>query len=292
MPGAIDAWAAILNAHGTFGLDRALAPAIRYAEHGFPVASRIAWDWAGAVGKLAADAGATRHYLRDGRAPADGDVVKLPALAQTLATIAMKGPRAFYEGPIADDMVATVAGRGSFLAAEDFASHRGEVVAPIRTNYRGLDVLELPPNTQGLAALVLLNILERFDLAALDARRRPHHLALRPRGSPALARQPKLQPVHAPVPALLDKHFGRARGRIDHARRVPLPSKPAPPAHRVSVVDRDRQRFLSTAVLDLAWASASRPGSRCQSAPASCSSAHPTAPEQRPCTPSSRARIS
>ena len=168
VPGAIDAWAAILKAHGRFGLDRALAPAIHYAEQGFPVAARIAWDWARAVGKLAADAGATRHFLFDGRAPAEGDVVRLPALAQTLKTIAAQGPRAFYEGLIADDMVAAVAERGSFLTADDFARHRGEVVAPIATNYRGLDVLELPPNTQGLTALVLLNILERFDLAALD----------------------------------------------------------------------------------------------------------------------------
>src|SRR5262249_18852834 len=141
VPGAIDAWAAILDAHGRFSLDRALAPAIHYAERGFPVAARIAWDWAREVGKLRNDAGAARHFLFDGSAPAEGDVVKLPALARTLRTIAAKGPRAFYEGPIADDIVATVAARGSFLAAEDLARHRGEVVAPISTNYRGLDVL-------------------------------------------------------------------------------------------------------------------------------------------------------
>src|SRR5262249_40186055 len=168
VPGAIDAWAAILDAHGRFSLDRALAPAIHYAERGFPVAARIAWDWAREVGKLRADAGAARHFLFDGRPPAEGDVVKLPALARTLRSIAAMGPRAFYADPIAEDIVATVAARGSFLAVEDLARHRGEVVAPISTNYRGLDVLELPPNTQGLTVLVLLNILERFDLAALD----------------------------------------------------------------------------------------------------------------------------
>ena len=84
VPGAIDAWAAILAAHGRFPLARALAPAIHYAEDGFPVAARIAWDWAQVAGKLRADAGAARHYLLDGRAPAEGDVVRLPALAQTL----------------------------------------------------------------------------------------------------------------------------------------------------------------------------------------------------------------
>src|SRR5262245_15933097 len=113
VPGAIDAWAAILAAHGRFPLARALAPAIRHAEGGFPVAARVARDWARLVEKLAADPGATRHYLFDGRPPAEGDVVKLPALARTLAAIAAHGPRAFYEGPIADDIVATVAARGS-----------------------------------------------------------------------------------------------------------------------------------------------------------------------------------
>jgi gamma-glutamyltranspeptidase/glutathione hydrolase len=132
VPGAIDAWGAILEAHGKFSLERVLAPAIRYAASGFPVASRVAWDWAREVEKLRADAGSARHFLFAGRAPAEGDVVKLPALARTLATIAAKGPRAFYEGPIAEDIVATVAARGSFLAAEDFANHRRRAL-PSRT---------------------------------------------------------------------------------------------------------------------------------------------------------------
>jgi gamma-glutamyltranspeptidase / glutathione hydrolase len=247
VPGAIDAWAAILAAHGRFGLDRALAPAIRYAEHGFPVAARIAWDWASAAGKLAADPGARRHYLVDGCAPAEGDIIKLPALAETLKAIAAKGPRAFYEGPIADDMVATVAARGSFLTAEDFAAHRGDVVAPICTNYRGLDVLELPPNTQGLTALVLLNILERFDLAALDPLGADRlHLAVEAARLAYAVRDTHIADpatMRASVPALIDKQFADAlAGRIDPARRVPLPSAPSPASDTVylTVVDRDR----------------------------------------------------
>jgi gamma-glutamyltranspeptidase / glutathione hydrolase len=247
VPGAIDAWAAILAAHGRFSLDRVLAPAIHYGESGFPVAARIAWDWAQAVGKLRADAGAARHLLFDGRAPADGDVVRLPALAQSLKTIAAQGPRAFYEGPLAQDMVATVAARGSFLAAEDFARHRGEVVAPIATNYRGLDVLELPPNTQGLTALVLLNILERFDLAALDPLGADRfHLALE-----AARLAYAVRDTHIADPAamrvspldLLDKNFAaKLAARIDRATRVPLPRAPSPGDDTVylTVVDRDR----------------------------------------------------
>ena len=247
VPGAIDAWAAILAAHGRFALDRVLAPAIHYGESGFPVAARIAWDWAQAVGKLRADAGAARHLLFDGRAPAEGDVVRLPALAQSLKTIAAQGPRAFYEGPLAQDMVATVAARGSFLAAEDFARHRGEVVAPIATNYRGLDVLELPPNTQGLTALVLLNILERFDLAALDPLGTDRfHLALE-----AARLAYAVRDTHIADPAamrvspldLLDKNFAaKLAARIDRATRVPLPRAPSPGDDTVylTVVDRDR----------------------------------------------------
>ena len=248
VPGAIDAWAAILEAHGKFSLDRALAPAIRYAASGFPVASRVAWDWGREVEKLKADAGAARHFLFAGRAPAEGDVVKLPALARTLAMIAAKGPRAFYEGPIAEEIVATVAARGSFLAAEDFANHRGEVVTPVATNYRGLDVLELPPNTQGLIALVLLNILERFDLAALDplgAER--FHLALEAARLAYAVRDAHVADpafMRAAVPALLEKRFAAELARrIDPARREPTASAPSRPDSDtvfVAVVDRDR----------------------------------------------------
>ena len=169
VPGAIEAWGEILKAHGTWSLDRVLAPAIRYAEHGFPVAPRVASDWKGLVAKLGNSAGATRHYLLNGRAPAEADVIKLPALAETLKAIAKNGPRAFYEGPIAADMVATLQAKGSVLTVEDFARHRGEAPTPISTNYRGIDLVEIPPNTQGLTALVTLNILENFDLAKLDA---------------------------------------------------------------------------------------------------------------------------
>jgi gamma-glutamyltranspeptidase/glutathione hydrolase len=247
VPGAIDAWAAILAAHGRFSLDRVLAPAIHYGESGFPVAARIAWDWAQAVGKLRADAGAVRHLLFDGRAPAEGDVVRLPALAQSLKTVAAQGPRAFYEGPLAQDMVATAAARGSFLAAEDFARHRGEVVAPIATNYRGLDVLELPPNTQGLTALVLLNILERFDLAALDPLGTDRfHLALEAARLAYAVRDAHIaDPVAMRVSPLdlLDKNFAaKLAARIDRATRVPLPRALSPGDDTVylTVVDRDR----------------------------------------------------
>ena len=247
VPGAIEAWEIILKAHGRFGLDRALAPAIRFAEQGFPVASRIANAWARHKPKLSADPGAARYFLPGGRVPAEGDIIKFPALAATMKTIAQKGARAFYEGEIAQDMVKTLRARGSFLTEEDFSRHRGEVVTPVSTNYRGLDILELPPNGQGLTALVLLNILENFDMAALDpfGPERFHIVLEAARMAYGVRDTHIADPAHmrVDVPALLDKAFTKKlAGKIDRARRTALPSAPTPDKDTVylSVVDKDR----------------------------------------------------
>lgn len=247
VPGAIEAWDAILRAHGRFGLDRALQPAIRFAEQGTPVAPRVAYDWSLFADGLARDPGAARHFLRNGRAPAVGDIMKYPALAATLRAVAANGPKAFYEGPAAAEIVATLAPRGAFLTRDDFASHHGDVTAPISADYRGLDIVELPPNGQGLVALLILNILERFDLAALDpASPERLHLQLEAARLAYAVRDTHIaDPAHmrVPVAALLDKAFARdLAGRIDLRKRVPLPPAPTPGTHTVlvSVVDRDR----------------------------------------------------
>ncbi len=246
VPGAIEAWEAVLQAHGRFGLDHALAPAIRYAEQGFPVAPRVAYDWTFVEPALRADPGASRHYLPHGRAPAAGDVMRFPALAETLKAIAARGPEAFYQDAAAD-IVATLSPRGSWLTREDFAKHRGETVTPIASNYRGLDVVELPPNGQGLVALVLLNILEHFDLSALDPDGPERlHLALE-----AARMAFAVRDTHVADPAfmrvstasLIDKGFaGELARKIDRGRRVKLPSAPKPGSDTVylTVVDRDR----------------------------------------------------
>jgi gamma-glutamyltranspeptidase / glutathione hydrolase len=248
VPGAIEAWGEILKAHGSWTLDRLLAPAIRYAEHGFPVAPRLAFDWQGLVGKLGNSEGATRHYLVDGRAPAEGDIVRLPALAETLKAIAKEGPRAFYEGPIAEDMVATLRAKGSVLTAADFANHRGEAPTPISTNYRGIDLYEIPPNTQGLTALVMLNILENFDMTALDALgpERFHLMLEAARLGFAVRDTHIAEPsfMRVETAALNDKAFAKTlAGKIDRSRRVPLPSAPTPGSDTVylTVVDKNRK---------------------------------------------------
>jgi gamma-glutamyltranspeptidase / glutathione hydrolase len=246
VPGAVDAWSAVLASHGRFGLDRALGAAIRYAEGGFPVGPRIAYDWTFAQEKLRADPGASRHYLVNGKAPAAGDVLRLPVLATTLKAIAARGVTAFYEEAAAD-IVATLAPRGSWLTLEDFAHHRGEEVTPISSDYRGLDIVELPPNGQGLVALVLLNILENFDLGALPPNGAERlHIVLEAARLAYAVRDTHVADPHfmrIPVPSLLDKDFARElAGKIDARKRVKLPAAPTPGSDTIylTVVDRDR----------------------------------------------------
>ncbi len=246
VPGAVEAWAAVLEHHGRFGLDRALAPAIHYAQEGFPVAPRIAYDWAHLVEGLRADPAAARHYLINGNAPQPGDVMRFPALAATLKSIAARGPRAFYEDA-ATEIVATLKARGSWLTAEDFARHRGEAAEPISTNYRGLDVVEMPPNGQGLVALVMLNILEYFDINSLDPRGAERfHIALEAARMAYGVRDTHVADpayMRVSVPSLIDKGFaGNLANRIDRSKRVKLPEAATPGSDTVyvTVVDRDR----------------------------------------------------
>ncbi len=168
IPGAIDAWERLLKAHGTIGLGEALGPAIGYAEKGYVVAPRIAHDWAESVEKLAGDPGSAEVYLRDGRAPAAGEVMRNPRLAETLKAIADGGRDAFYEGPIAEDLVGHLQSLGGLHSLADFASHEATDVTPIATDYRGYEVMQIPPNGQGLAVLLMLNLMARHDLASLD----------------------------------------------------------------------------------------------------------------------------
>jgi gamma-glutamyltranspeptidase / glutathione hydrolase len=246
VPGAVEAWGAVLAGHGRFGLDRALAPAIRYAEGGFPVAPRIAHDWMLAESMLRADRGASRHFLIDGKAPAAGDVMRFPALAATLKAIAARGPKAFYDDAAAD-IVATLAPRGSWLTRDDFAAHRGDPATAISSDYRGLDIVELPPNGQGLVALVMLNILENFNLAkiAADGAERLH-IALEAARLAYAVRDTHVADeafMRVAVPPLIDKGFARdLAGRIDPGKRVKLPPAPTPGSDTVylTVVDRDR----------------------------------------------------
>ena len=247
VPGAIEAWDALLKAHGRFGLDRALQPAIGHAENGYVIAPRVGYDWADQVAKLSPHAGSAKYYLPNGSAPAVGSTVMLPALAATLKAIAAGGAKAFYQGAIAADIAATVRAKGGLLTEEDLARHRGDVVTPISTNYRGLDVVELPPNGQGLTALVLLNILEQFEMAKLDPTGPERlHLALEAARLAFGVRDTHISDpatMREPVAGLLDKGFAKKLAkRIDPEKRVPMPKAPTPGSDTIylTVVDRDR----------------------------------------------------
>ena len=167
VPGVVDGWHELLAKHGTITLDRALQPAIRYAREGFAVSEIIAHQWRDQEATLARDAAAAATFLVDGKAPRPGDVYRNPRLAASLEQIAKGGRDAFYKGVIANAIAEDMQKRKGLLTAADLAAHTSDWTEPISTNYRGYDVLEFPPNTQGVVALEMLNILEGYDLKAL-----------------------------------------------------------------------------------------------------------------------------
>jgi gamma-glutamyltranspeptidase/glutathione hydrolase len=167
VPGCADGWFELHAKYGKLPLATVLAPAIHYAEHGFPLSPVIANDWGRSVPRFKDKPGFAAVFMPGGRAPAEGEIFRNPALAKTLRLIAEGGRKAYYEGPIAEAIVAYSQQNGGFFAKADFAKHKSEWVAPVSTNYRGWDVWELPPPGQGIAALQILNLLEGYDLKAM-----------------------------------------------------------------------------------------------------------------------------
>ncbi len=168
VPGAVRAWETLLKAHGTKDFGTLFKRAIQYAREGFPVAPRVAGDWAKCVDKLGADPASAQAYLIDGNAPAQGAILKFPRLADTLQAIAEGGADAFYTGDVAGDIVNALRARGGLMTGDDLAACHTTAVSPVMRDYKGHTVAELPPNGQGIIALLMLGILERFDLETLD----------------------------------------------------------------------------------------------------------------------------
>ncbi|CTQ55270.1 Putative gamma-glutamyltransferase YwrD [Roseibium album] len=168
VPGAVRAWETLLKAHGTRDFKTLFKRAVQYAREGFPVAPRVAYDWAKDVEKLAGDPVTAARYLIDGEAPEVGAILKFPHLAETLEAIGERGSDAIYAGKIAEDIVSAVRARGGLMTKDDLASCHTTAVSPVMRDYRGHTVAELPPNGQGIIALVILGILEHFDLASMD----------------------------------------------------------------------------------------------------------------------------
>jgi gamma-glutamyltranspeptidase/glutathione hydrolase len=164
VPGCVDGWEKLHRRYGKLPWAELFRPAIYYAEQGFPVTEWIATYWSAAVEKLRNEPDAARLFLPGGKSPGVGDLFRNPDLGKALRLVAEGGAKAFYEGPIAEAMLRTSARLGGVLEADDLKDFASEWVKPISTDYRGWTIYELPPNSQGLAALEMLNIMERFPL--------------------------------------------------------------------------------------------------------------------------------
>jgi len=237
VPGTVDAWAELHKKFGKLKLSDDLAPAIRYAEEGFPVTELIAYYWAFGPRIYKGLPGAfLETYTLDGkgRTPAKGDVFKNPALAKTLRLIGEKGRDAFYRGEIADKIDMFMRENGGFLRKADFEKHTSTWVEPVSTNYRGYDVFELPPNGQGIATLQMLNILEGFDLRE-KGRNSPETLhAMIEAKKIVWADRAKFyaDPAFAKIPlaSLLSKSYAAERRKLidpNHAAKKVDPGNPA-----------------------------------------------------------------
>ena len=249
VPGAFDGWVTLLEKFGTMKLADLLAPAIGYADDGFPLMEKTVEDWVPEVEKLRRTPAAAATFLVNGAAPKPGDVFVQKNLARTFRTLAKGGRDAFYRGDIARAIVDYCRANGGALSLEDFAAHKSEWVEPISTTYQGHTLYEIPPNGQGLTALLLLNILEGIDLASLrgDAVRYYHTMIEATKIAFADRNRYIADPSFGklPVEELLKKDYAaKRRGLIDPARAIDPPAYGDVPMGSdttyFTVVDKDR----------------------------------------------------
>jgi gamma-glutamyltranspeptidase/glutathione hydrolase len=247
VPGACDGWFTLHAKYGKLPMRQILAPAIRYAEEGFPLSPVIAGDWGRSTKVFADKPGFKEVFMPGGRAPHEGELFKNPALAKTLRLLAERGRDAYYDGPIADALVRYSKANGGFFAKEDFSRHHSTWDAPISTDYHGVTVWEMPPNSQGLAALQLLNILENFDLKAMgrgsadywhvfvEAKKLAFADRARYYADPAFAK--------VPVAQLLSKEYAKQRASLIDMRHAATADAPG----EVAALDRKETTYLCTA---------------------------------------------
>lgn len=251
VPGCVSGWHELRSRFGTRPLADLLAPAIATADEGCPVPEVIAGYWKAGEKSLREWPDSARTFLIDGqRSPHVGEMMKNPQLAASYRLLAERGVEAFYRGPIAEQIVAFSNRHGGHFALRDFAEHTSDWIEPVSTNYRGYDVWELPPNGQGIAALEMLNILERYDVKALGHNRAPLlHLLIEAKKL-AFADRAKFyaDPAFAqlPVQELISKPYAqRQAARIDPTRAASDVEAGDPRlAHSdtiyLTVVDKDR----------------------------------------------------
>jgi gamma-glutamyltranspeptidase/glutathione hydrolase len=233
VPGAVAGWFKLHGKYGKLSMSRILAPAIHYAEKGFPVSDIIAGQWHAAEEKLRQSPDAARDLLIDGRAPCQGEIFKMPKLARTFKMIAEEGRDAFYKGEIARKVVAFSDKNDGMLTLPDFAEFDAQWVEPVSTKYRGYDVYELGPQTQGITALEMLNILEGYDLQSLGHNSAEYlHLLIEAKKLAFADRDAYIaDPDKASVPAsrLISKAYAAERRKLidkNHAMLNPQPGLP------------------------------------------------------------------
>ncbi|MGB9299986.1 MAG: gamma-glutamyltransferase [Anaerolineae bacterium] len=236
VPGTVSGWEALAQRFCTMSLGECLAPAIATAEEGFPVTPRISAAWRDAEEKIAEEPETARVYLP---APQAGELHQAPDLAQTLRSVAEGGSEAFYLGPLAQKIADHVQSKGGYLTVDDLAAHTASWTDPIATTYRGVEVLEHPPNGQGVAALLALNVLEAYDLRKMDFFDPTRwHLAIE---AVRLAMVDAGRYVadqatsDVPAPLLLSKDYAaRRRSLVDPEKALRL-AAPGRPQHRDTV---------------------------------------------------------
>src|SRR5246127_4104284 len=223
VPGAVEGWNKLHERFGRMAWKELFAPAIFYAENGFPVQELIGMDWRGSVAKLKNDPESRRVFLLHDEAPQMGEVFQNPDLGKALRLLAAGGPPAFYSGEIAKAILATSRELGGTMTTEDLLEFSAEWVEPISITYRGWKVYELPPNVQGMAALEMLNILEQFSpakagpLTAEELHKRIEAMKLAYADLARYNADPRFAKV--PVKGLLSKEYARERaGHIDSAK--------------------------------------------------------------------------
>lgn len=177
IPGSVDAWSKLHECFGSLDWDRLFAPSIHYATNGIAVHDRVARDWGLHTANVADDKDASEQFLKNGGAYQAGDVFCHPKLAEVFKLIAKNGRDGFYKGPVMEDMVAKLSSMGGFHQDSDFIATEASFVQPISANYKGHTIWECPPNGQGVAALVLIKMMEQFDLPSLNDVDRVHVLA-------------------------------------------------------------------------------------------------------------------
>lgn len=227
VPGCVDGWDELRRKFGTWSFKELLAPAISYAENGAPVPEVIAGYWRSA--ERMKDAGMRETFLiPDGmgglRSPRAGDVFKNPHLARSYRLIAEQGRDAFYKGDIATKIVALSDRVGGLFTLKDFAEHHSEWVEPVKTTYRGYDVWEIPPPSQGIAALQMLNLLEPYDLKKLGPNSPDYWHLLVEAKKLAFADRARYyaDPAFAQVPVqeLISKQYAAERGKLIELKKA------------------------------------------------------------------------